>query len=150
MNIKFWGDFCLHLLAILGLMFLMFLGIYLVKKVFIKNKTPLLDSFVYYLLVSSFLVATLIHLLPYCKDIEYMNRGEFIEIEGRIEEFAYKKRDLDGNGQLIQKNPRVFVFSTQQYIVVKMDNVDNIEIGETYKIRYLPNTKIAEVIEKVE
>ena len=42
--------------------------------------------------------------------------------------------------------PKFYLIEKNEYIVL---NVKDVELGETYAIRFYPNTKICDVIEKI-
>ena len=78
------------------------------------------------------------------KDYKFVSNGEFLEDDGLVVEFTYIKNDLDGNGYTQYSKPKFYIEDKDKYIIL---NVANVEVGKTYRIRYLPNTKISEILE---
>ena len=70
-----------------------------------------------------------------------------MEDEATVVEFTCVRDDPDGNGQTQYSQPKFYIESKDEYIVLY---VSNVEIGRKYRIRYLPNTKICEVIYCIE
>ena len=81
------------------------------------------------------------------KDYKYVSNDEYLEADAEVVEFTYAKRDLDGNGQMIYAKPKFYIEETNEYIILY---VKDVEVGEKYRIRYLPNTKICEVLYHIE
>ena len=52
----------------------------------------------------------------------------------------------DGSGRQENSKPKFYLIEKDEYIVL---NVKDVELGETYIIRFYPNTKICEVIERI-
>ncbi len=81
------------------------------------------------------------------KDYKYVSNNEYLEADAVVVEFTYAKRDLDGNGQMTYAKPKFYIEETNEYIIL---HVKDVEVGEKYRIRYLPNTKICEVLYHIE
>lgn len=79
-----------------------------------------------------------------CKDYQYFSNNTYIEVTGTVVEFTDAKRDYDGNGQIIYNKPKFYFHENNQYVVLYAKNV---ELGQTYRVRYYPNTKICEVFD---
>jgi hypothetical protein len=86
-------------------------------------------------------------IVPCIKDYKYVSNNEYLEADAEVVEFTYAKRDLDGNGQMTYAKPKFYIEETNEYIVL---HVKDVEVGEKYRIRYLPNTKICEVLYHIE
>ena len=82
-----------------------------------------------------------------CKDYKYFSTGTYIEVTGTVIDFMDIKRDYDGNGEIIYRKPKFLIAETGEYIVL---NTKEVGKGETYTIKYYPNTKICEVTEYME
>lgn len=82
-------------------------------------------------------------IIPYINDYNIVKSGEFPEENAVVVEFTYISDDLDGNGQTQYLKPKFYIESKDEYIVLSAVNV---EINKEYRIRYLPNTKICEVL----
>lgn len=81
------------------------------------------------------------------KDYKYYSTGTYVEITGTVVEFMYVKRDNDGNGKVMYRKPKFLIEETGEYIVL---NVKDVNIGETYTVKYYPNTKICGAVERIE
>ena len=90
-------------------------------------------------LVIIFVVFKLV--IPSAKDYKYVEEGRYIEIYGRMIEYT-KQRDSDGT--IIYSNPKFLIVGTDEYIV--LPSCTGVEVGKTYKIQYLPNTKISVIV----
>ena len=90
-------------------------------------------------LITLFLVFA--YAIPCAKDYEYVKKDECIEIYGRVTEFTKRK---NSDGEIIYSRPKFLIVGTDEYIV--FPSCTGVEIGKTYKIQYLPNTKLCKVI----
>ena len=79
----------------------------------------------------------------FAKDYDMVISGEYEEDDMLLVDYLSIYRDLDGNGQISYSKPKFYIQSKDEYVVLKL--VD-LEIGKTYRIRYYPNCKIAEVL----
>ena len=80
--------------------------------------------------------------VPFLCDYPMVSKGEGIVETAIVVEFTYENQNLDGNGEPIQAKPKFYIPSKNTYVI----KVANVEIGETYRIRYLPHTKICEIL----
>lgn len=80
------------------------------------------------------------HTVPCMKDFEYVKNGQCVEINARVIEFTERTKT---DGVYDYTHPKFYIPQTDEYIVL---NCREVEVGKTYKIRYLPNTKICEVV----
>ena len=80
--------------------------------------------------------------IPCCKDYKYFASGTYIEQTATVVEFTYVKRDDHGTGEIMYRNPKFQITETGEHIIL---HTKNVSVGETYTIRYYPNTKICEV-----
>ena len=80
------------------------------------------------------------------KDLKYVTNETYEESEGEVIEFTKIKRDYDGNGKIIYSQPKFYFADKNEYVVLYARDV---EVGETYLVRYYPNTKICEIVQKV-
>jgi len=81
-----------------------------------------------------------------CKDYNYISNNTYIEEKAKVVEFTISCFDYDGSGKQENSKPKFYLIEKDEYIVL---NVKNVELGETYIIRFYPNTKICDVIEKI-
>jgi hypothetical protein len=77
------------------------------------------------------------------QDYDMVISGEYEEEDMILIDYLRIYRDLDGNGQISYSEPKFYIPSKDEYIVLYLTDL---EIGKTYRIRYYPNCKIAEVL----
>ena len=139
----YWTLFTLGLLGmILSFILIVFISVLAIKGLIKKQ----------YFIISTIVLVTAIafslHLfIPCIKDYRFISEGSFPEDEAVVVEFTYVKDDPDGNGETQYSKPRFYIESKDEYLVL---NVSNVEIGKKYKIRYLPNTRICEILSCIE
>ncbi len=80
------------------------------------------------------------------KDIKAIKNDSYIPIEGKVIKFV-KNIDLE-TGRQSNNKPIVEIVGTNDQ--VQLFIMEKVKRGETYIFHYLENSKIAEVIEKVE
>lgn len=86
-------------------------------------------------------------LQPMLCDREYLESNEPIYIEGELIGFA--DASSDEGGETTRYSPIIRINETDEEITLNIVNSDKrMKIGETYEIIYLPNTKLAEIIEE--
>lgn len=129
-------------LSLIGL--ITFLSTFIVLIIFFKRIiTSNKYGFLILILLSLVMIVISSNIFIRCyKDFKYYRSGTCIEHIGTVVEFTYIKRDYDGTGELMNRKPKFFIAETGEYIVL---NTKNVIVGETYKIKYYPNTKICEV-----
>ena len=66
--------------------------------------------------------------------------------KAKVVNFTVSCFDYDGSGGQENSKPKFYLIEKNEYIVL---NVKDVELGETYVIRFYPNTKICDVIEKI-
>ena len=142
MQKTYWTTFAVALLLLFISIALLVLIVILSRKGFL-NKKWLVSIF--FLAIA--MLGELYILKPCAKDYEFMRTGCYLEEDATVVEFTYIKQDLDGNGQTQYSKPKFYVEATNEYVVLRCRDV---EIGKKYRIRYLPNTKICEVLYCVE
>ena len=81
-----------------------------------------------------------------CKDYQYVSNDTYIEAEAKVVEFTVSYIDYDGDGRRHNSSPKFYLIDQDKYIVLYASGV---EVGETYIIRFYPNTKICDVIKRV-
>ena len=143
MQSTYWSLFVLGFLGIFFSFILLIIILLLVCKGVLGKKYFLIATLFIFLSI----MLSLYLLIPCIKDYKYISHGDFFEDEVRVVEFTYVREDLDGNGQVQYSKPKFYIESRNEYIVL---NVANVEIGKKYMIRYLPNTKIGEVLNSIE
>ena len=88
-------------------------------------------------------VFALKELIPYFKDWKYIKTGEFLIIAGKVE--GYKVINYNSDPPTTEKFPIVRSTTNNETITL---NVENTEEGMKYKFLYLPNTKLAVIMEE--
>lgn len=142
----YWALFILSIMGSLIGIVLICLGIVFAKRWFFAKTNgffPLILFFAFFLAITIFSIKIAINSY---KDYDYVVSETYIEGVGTVIEFMDTRRDLDGNGQINPREPKFYFHDTEQTIVL---HAKDVELGETYRIRYYPNTKICEVIEVV-
>ena len=87
-----------------------------------------------------------VEFIPCCKDYYYVSNNTYIETTGKVIEFTYVTKAYDTGSQKIYQGPKFYLSEYDSYIVL---NTINVEVGETYLIRFYPNTRICEIVEKL-
>ena len=107
-----------------------------------KIAVPILLVFLIFL--TSILIATNI---KYIKDLEYVKKGDFYQIEGDF--IGYAKSVSNGDELTVTQSWPIIKSSINNETVSLniLINDQNLEMGEHYTIIYLPNTKIAKVVQ---
>lgn len=146
MEKQFWTLFYVSLIGLILICILLIVSIVFSKRIFLQRKygSVLFVVSVCALLLFAFLTAT--HFVECYKDLSYVTNDTYVEEECKVIEYTRIERDLDGNGQISYNDPKLYVVDTDEYIILHLQGV---EVGETYLIRYYPNTKICEVVEKI-
>lgn len=143
---NYWALFYLTLIGMIIFVLLFILGFIFAKKVFLNKKYGIilliLCSCASFAL--SILCANTFTLC--CKDYCYVSNNTYIEEKAKVVEFTVSRIDYDGSGRLENRKPKFYLIEKDEYIVL---NVKDVELGETYIIRFYPNTKICDVIEKI-
>ena len=143
MQASYWALFGLSLAGvILSLIFLLVLIILLKKhiwgiKYFVGCMVPIV-------LVA---IASIYMCVPCIKDYNFVKNNTFREENLTAVEFTYVRGDPDGNGKTEYSAPKFYVKDKNEYIVL---NIRDVEIGKTYRIRFLPNTGICEILYCIE
>ena len=80
------------------------------------------------------------------KDLKSLRNCEYISITGKV--LRFKKNREPESGVQINDKPVVLILDTNQEITLIVN--DNIMVGKIYQFNYLRNSKIAEVVKKIE
>ena len=85
--------------------------------------------------------------IKYIKDLEYVKTGEFYQIEGEF--IGYAKSVSNGDDLTVTQSwPIIKENATNKTVSLNAFNSNqNIEIGASYTIIYLPNTKLATIVQ---
>ena len=135
----------LFAITIAGLLFALGFLSYFITQ-FVKKKVGIVSIrlFVGLSVVMAFLaVICILMLIPLVKDFHLAAHNEYVEDIATVVEFTDVYFDADGNGQTHYSKPKFYIPEKDEYVVLY---VADVEIGEEYRIRYYPNTKICEAV----
>ena len=107
-----------------------------------KNKSFLLAIFFTICTIVLFVLAVK-ELLPYFRDWKYVKNDEFLIFIGEVE--GYKVITYSSDPPTTEKFPIVKNISNNEVVTL---NVDDTKERMKYKFAYLPNTKLAIILEK--
>ena len=143
---NYWTLFYLTLIGMIIFVSLFILGFVFAKKIFLDKKYGII-----LLIVCSCVSFTLSALCASkfwlcCKDYQYVKNNTYLEEKAMVVEFMESHFDYDGNGEKSYSKPKFYLIEKNEYIVL---NAKNVELGETYIIRFYPYTKICEIIKKI-
>ena len=143
---NYWTLFYLTLIGMIIFVSLFILGFVFAKRVFLDKKYGIVLLIVCSCIsfALSALCASKFSLC--CKDNYYVSNNTYIEEKAKVVEFTVSRIDYDGSGRLENSKPKFYLIEKHEYIVL---NVKDVELGETYIIRFYPNTKICDVIKKI-
>lgn len=104
--------------------------------------------FVVVLVIGMFIVflSSLMEITALCKDNKAMRNNNYITIIGRV--IRFERNINPETGAQINVKPVVMIIDTNEEIVLLIN--DKVRIGQAYKFNYLPNSKIAEIVENIE
>ncbi len=157
----YWALYFLSLIGLIAFIVLFILGLVFMRKLFfIKFKR--IEAIALLLICScitlSLSVVSANNFVLCCKDYEYVSNDTYIEATATVIEFTASREDYDGNGITVYYKPKFYLKETGEQIVLYVQgvaignniyHVRGVELGETYIIRFYPNTKICDVIKKV-
>ena len=143
---NYWTLFYLTLIGMIIFVSFFILVLIFAKKLFLDKKFGIM-----LLIVCScvFLVLSALCACKFilcCKDYNYVSSNTYIEEKAKVVEFTVSRFDYDGSGRQENSKPKFYLIEKDEYIVL---NVKDVELGKTYIIRFYPNTKICDVIEKI-
>ena len=144
---NYWALFYLTLIGMIIFVLLFILGFIFAKKVFLNKKYGIilliLCSCASFAL--SILCANTFTLC--CKDYCYVSNNTYMEEKATVVAFTYSRIHYDGNGRRENSSPKFYLIEKDEYIVL---HAKDVEVGQTYLIRFYPNTKICQVVEKIQ
>ena len=147
---SYWSMFYLSLFGILFSIIFFILCIIIRKRIFSKDllKTfegKLQAAFIVFGILFIFTFST-IEFIFCCKDYYYVSNNTYIETTGKVIEFTHVSNPYETGTQKSYSNPKFYLSEYDSYIILRTINV---EVGETYLIRFHPNTRICEIVEKL-
>ena len=142
--------FYLSLFGILFSIIFFILCIIIRKRIFSKDllKTfegKLQAAFIVFGILFIFTFST-IEFIFCCKDYYYVSNNTYIETTEKVIEFTHVSNPYETGTQKSYSNPKFYLSEYDSYIILRTINV---EVGETYLIRFYPNTRICEIVEKL-
>lgn len=143
---RFYQEFWTFLiLGIIGCIVTILLLIYYIvkfKKIDINIRKALPIAIIVMCILSGIMVS---YFLEYCLDLQYANNREFIHIKGEVIGFAGASAD---DLTVTKHTPIFLVDETGEEISLNIQySWNKVSLNQSYEVLYLPNTKIAEVIE---
>ena len=120
--------------------------LYAKKYKTIKKETKIAVSILLVFLIFLTFVLMVID-IKYIKDLEYVKKGEFYQIKGEF--IGYAKSVSNGDDlTVIQSWPIIKENGTNKTVSLNAFNSNqNIDTGESCIIIYLPNTKLATIVQ---
>ena len=133
----------LCILEAIAIVFLLVLFIVKFRKLDRKIKMSII--FVILLLVALEVWAVLFT-VKYVKDLDFVKSEDFIELEGEMLGFAHSWSD---DTDVYYSYPIIKINGTKNTVIIKPEYsvAKTLEIGSQYTFIYLPNTKLAELIQ---
>ncbi len=122
------------------------LGFIFAKKIFLDKKYGIIKLIICSCLSFSLCTLCVSIFTSCCKDYNYVYNNTYIEEKAKVVEFSVSRFEYDGNGRQEYSNPKFYLIEKDEYVVL---HAKGVEVGETYIIRFYPNTKICDVIEKI-
>ena len=136
--------FCVLLvlaLIILVLVVILYIRKYKLMQKWIRIATPIALAFYIALTATIGVLA-----VRYAKDLKYIRHQEFLQIEGTL--IGYAKSSSTDELTVHHSWPIFKDDATQKNLSLSVLNSEQrLEIGEHYVVIYLPNTKLAEIVE---
>lgn len=130
---NYWTLFYLTIIGTIIFISLFVLCLIFMKKIFLNKKYGVILLIICSCLTFSLSILFASKFVLCCKDYKYVSHDTYIEERAKVIEFTVSRFDYDGNGRQENSKP----------------NMKNVELNEIYIIRYYPNTKIGEVVEKI-
>ena len=143
---NYWSSFFITLIGSIAFIILLILGFVFAKKIFLNKKYGIILLIICSFISLMFSVACIKDFNLCCKDYEYVKNNTYIEERAKVIEFTESYFDYDGNGQQINRRPKFYLIDKDEYVIL---NIIDVEVGETYIIKFYPNTKICDVVEKI-
>lgn len=143
---QYWELFAFSLAGTVICVVMLVLGFVFAKKLFLNKKYGVVGLVLLSALLALVTALSAHHFILCCKDYSYVSNNTYIEAKADMIEYTSVERDSDGNGLVVYRKPKFFLPERNEYIVLYTKDV---EVGETYLIRYYPNTRICEIVDKV-
>lgn len=124
MTKNYWILFYLYLIC--GIVCIIsFVLLIIFRKKFVSQKGPRIAS----LCIGLILLVVIIVLCTRgfylcCKDYNYAKNDTYIEIEGIVVDFEYKKIDYDGNGKMHYSNPIIQIINIDEFVTLHLNKVE--------------------------
>lgn len=143
---QYWELFALSLAGTVICVVMLALGFVFAKKLFLNKKYGVVGLVLLSVILALVTALSAHHFILCCKDYSYVSDNTYIEAKAEMIEYTSVEKDSDGNGLVVYRKPKFFLPERNEYIVLYTKDV---EVGETYLIRYYPNTRICEIVDKV-
>jgi len=140
---EFWIFLVLLILSVLMLIILIVFGFIKFKKVGVQFRVGMLVAGVILIILSC---SNSMLFSKYYKDYVYLKSNAPIQIEGKV--VGYASAVSGDDLTVTQAWPVVLIDETKEQISLNVIQAEKkLQIDQKYKFFYLPNTKIAEIIE---
>lgn len=134
------------LFAFMVIVLCLIVTVYVKKYRIIRTQTKIIISIVVIILIFLVVVLALLE-IRYIKDLKYIKNAEIMQIEGEVVGFAKSVSNGD-DLTVTQSWPIIKDSKTDQTVTLNVLNSDQkLEKGKQYTIIYLPNTKLAEIVQ---
>ncbi len=142
---QYWELFALSLAGTVICAGMLVLGFVFAKKLLSNKKYGVVGLVLLSATLALITAVSAHHFILCCKDYSYVSDNTYIEAKAEMIEYTSVERDSE-NGLVVYREPKFFLPERNEYIVLYTKDV---EVGETYLIRYYPNTRICEIVEKI-
>ena len=145
MEKEYWFLFCLFLIVmLLGAIALILLPYWI--KLLVRKR---MEIYQFILLIGVGVFSLILgapNFVVYYKDYELVSNHEYLEDDCTLIEYTLIENDGGTDtspGEDHYLKPKFYIADKDEYIIL---DLTDLEIGKTYRIRYYPNSQIAEVL----
>ncbi len=142
---QYWELFALSLAGMVMFAAMLVLSFVFAKKLFLNQKYGVVWLVLFSALLILVTALSTHHFILCCKDHSYVSDNTYIEAKAEMIEYTSVRKGSE-DGLVIYRESKFFLPERKEYVVLYTKDV---VVGETYLIRYYPNTRICEIVEKV-
>lgn len=143
----YWALFFLALMGMITCILLFTLGFIYAKRVFLGKQYGVILLIICSCISLALSSLFTVKFVACCKDYRYVSNNTYMEEKATVVAFTYSRIHYDGNGRRENSSPKFYLIEKDEYIVL---HAKDVEVGQTYLIRFYPNTKICQVVEEVQ
>ena len=143
---QYWELFAFSLAGTVICVVMLVLCFIFAKKLFLNKKYGVVGLVLLSALLALVTALSVHHFILCCKDYSYVSDNTYIEAKAEMIEYTSVEKDWDADGSVRYREPKFFLPEQNEYVILYTKDV---EVGETYLIRYYPNTRICEIVDKV-